>query len=177
MRKVKHCNALQNLTTAMTVALFVLFMATTVPQQASAQGALVKSDIQRGAGNTARLSALTQQIGLRLAKLEKCNRAGLVYDPDDPLADINDCSVGNALCGDNGRLYGLNHPDSNANGCVAGLQVKPSGEVVVNKPSNHPNGLKVGETNNCNAGNKGLLRYESTAEQLQICNGATWNEF
>ena len=144
--------------------------------QAHTQSTIITSNTQRGAGNTARLSAITQQIGLRLAKLEKCNKAGLVYDPDDTLADSNNCTVGISICGDNGQLYGLNHPNSNADDCVDGLQVKSSGEVVFNKPTNHPNGFKVGETNACNGANVGLLRYKSSDEQLQICLNGTWNE-
>ena len=176
MNATKQKSAKRNIIAALTVAFLALFMVATAPQQVPAQSEFVTSDVQRGAGNTARLSALTQQIGLRLAKLEKCNKAGLVYDPDDSMADGNDCTVGKAICGDNGRLYGRNHPDSNADDCVKGLQIKPSGEVVISKPTNHPNGFKVGETNACNGSNVGLLRYKSSVQQLQICYGGTWNE-
>ena len=176
MNPIKRNIAKQPIIAALTLALSALFLIATAPQEAFAQSALVKSDMQRGAGNTARLSALTQQIGLRLAKLEKCNKAGLVYDKDDLMADGNGCTVGKAICGDNGRLYGLNHTDNNPDDCVKGLQIKQSGEVIINKPTNHPNGFKVGETNACNGSNVGLLRYESSVEQLQICYGGTWNE-
>lgn len=172
-------NAKQFITTAATVAFMALMMVTSAPQLAPAQSALITSGAQRGAAGTARLSAMTQQLGIRLGNLEVCNKKGLVYDKDAPLAlrDGDDCVVGANPCGDDGMLYGPNHPNALPSGCVPDFKVETDGTVTFTQLSDHTAGAKLGEPTLCDGttATEGTLRYKTIDDEVQICDDTgTW---
>ena len=176
MIAIKPLHVKSALISSFIFAVFTLILVASAPQPAPAQGALVTSGAQQGAAGTARLSAMAQQLGIRLAKLEVCNEKGLVYDPDDALADADDCAVGANPCGNSGMLYGPSHPNADADGCVPDVKVESDGTVTFSELSTHSEGAQLGSPTTCTSTTEGTLRYKTATSKLQLCDGSAWTD-
>ncbi|WP_125182708.1 hypothetical protein [Minwuia thermotolerans] len=100
----------------------------------------------------------------------------MVYGPNHPDADADGCVVGDDPCGKLGMIYGPEHPNADGNGCVLGLDIEDDGRVTFSGVTAHESGIKLGDGGVCDPDHEGVLRYAAPYKTVLFCDGQNWQE-
>lgn len=158
----------------------VIVFALVLSFPAFAQGKFFSTP-SRGGAEGARQNAQLTTINGEFERMNACTGAGAVYAPTHPDANAGGCVTaiaersmtgGLAVQGDatvQGHLNANGGLDVNGNTAVGG-NLTVSGQIDVT------GSIKIsGGSAPCNSGRAGSLRYNSSAQQIEFCNGTAWS--